>query len=205
MSIIVKPKFYFNSSRILLEIQDSKLKYLESLFIIDTSSIDRIASCYQKTNNYLLSFKNLSDPNDCIYSIDYDALPINAKSELIELMKFNENITFNNEEKCICISEEDFLIEIALDRNFMSLAEHLSKFQSFNNQILIIEEDIISLTIKKNKTLVHSYFNQFEPFIIDTNIIINVLEYWRSFLKFLTSTDLDVLNSFKYQSLLFNM
>lgn len=202
MSIIIIPKFDLSSGKILLEIQDPKLKYLESLFIIETSSMDRIASSYQEINNYLTSFKNLSDPNDCIYSIDYNALPLIAKSELIELMKFNENIAFINEKKCVCISEEDFLIEIALDRNFMSLAEHLSKYQSFNNLILIIEEDIISLTIKKNKTLVHGYFNQFEPFIIESIIIIEILNYWKMLLEFLMTNNISILNELRFHPLI---
>jgi hypothetical protein len=199
--MILIPKLQLNDNEIIgLRIESSKLKCLEPIFKIYSNQINGIEDSYSLVSNWLNKYETLNEGSKSIFSINYDSLQSNEKFEIEQIINLNNNINFSNK-KCIYISEEDFFFEIALDRNYTSLANRFAKYQCFDNQILIIKEDIISLTIKKNLSLIHGYSDDFLPIIIKSEVIISILRYWKNYLHYLMSIDLSILDTFNFKYL----
>lgn len=83
----------------------------------------------------------------------------------------------------IQVNESQFLLELVKYFNEVKLFTAFGSLDSSFSEIRIVEEDQVSIIIRKNKTLITGYFTDEEPLWIETSEVLNYFDVWFSFIR----------------------
>jgi len=136
----------------------------------------------------LVWLTNLIEASESLKSYSFDVSNGNGKSLLLEsYCKENDNllsqfILDNSNENNFVISDSDFILELCKYYNAETLFSVFGCLESKFDQIKVIEEDQVAVTIRSSVSLVTEYFTDKTPLLINTEELLFYFKCWHSFI-----------------------
>lgn len=155
-----------------------KLKLLEIFFNRNDNrfNIDWLEEIIEKIRSLPKQEKQMDFSEN-----DIELLHVYANRD-INLLDAKIKSIISDPEK-IVVNESDLILELVKYYNEKNLVPIFGELDLFFSEIQIIEEDILSITIRNSKSLISEYFTTEEPLILDTEELLFYFQVWYSFIK----------------------
>jgi hypothetical protein len=158
--------------------EDNRYKYLEIFFNYseNRTNLNWFESIKDKVSNLIEQSKTLYIGIDELETLnDYAERSSNILDRQIRCVFHGK--------QTVQVNASQFLLELVKYYNEVRLFTAFGGLDSSFSEIRIVEEDQVSIVIRKNKTLITGYFTDEEPLLIETSELLNYFNLWYNFIK----------------------